>query len=185
MDLKKLNRKSNKKWHMEIKICYWKWYSLFRCHNNKTAFIEFYQWEKAFQSLLYQCFARAHPQKNKSTNQPLDVYERLREVDNLIKSQQSNNNQWKENEIKLLDYLHFHLNIQMETFKTFKIFQNSSNDSLGWSNKDWKPLSKNLPTKQTLWKKNSQHSYQTLISFVFELKIAPKLFSNKLPLTKF
>ena len=45
----------------------------------------------------------------------------------------------------------------MKTFKTFKIFKNSSKDWLGWSNKDWKALSKNLPTKQTLWKKTSQH----------------------------
>ena len=77
--------------------------SLVRYHSNKTAFIEFYQWEKAFQSLLYQCFARVRPQKNKSTNQSLDVYERLREVDNLIKSKQSSKNQREEKEVKLLD----------------------------------------------------------------------------------
>ena len=49
------------------------------------------------------------------------------------------------------------LNIQIETFKTFEIFKNSSNDCLEWSNKDWKALYKNLLTKQTLWEKFSQH----------------------------
>ena len=45
----------------------------------------------------------------------------------------------------------------METYKTFEIFKSSSNDCLEWSNKDWKALSKNLPTKQTLWKTFSQN----------------------------
>ena len=49
------------------------------------------------------------------------------------------------------------LNIQIETFKTFEIFKNSSNDCLEWSNKDWKALYKNLLTKQTWWEKFSQH----------------------------
>ena len=96
----------------------------------------------------------------------------------------------------------------MKTFKTFKIFKNSSKDWLGWSNKDWKALSKKLPTKQTLWKKTSQHfltfpengfnfvtqkfekktekcPFQTLRTFVFALKVASKPFSKKLHMTTF
>ena len=34
--------------------------SLSRCHSNKTGYIEFYQWEKALQSFLYQYLTRVH-----------------------------------------------------------------------------------------------------------------------------
>ena len=64
--------------------------------------------------LLYQCFARVHLQKkkkikkNKSTNQPSDAYEKLHEINNLIRSQQSNINLKKEkdkilNKIQILE----------------------------------------------------------------------------------
>ena len=39
--------------------------SLFTCYNNKPGYIKFYQWEKAVQMLLYQCFARVRLQKKK------------------------------------------------------------------------------------------------------------------------
>ena len=71
--------------------------SLFTSNSNKSGCTEFYQWEKPVQSLLYQCFTRVHPQKNKNT-QPSDVYEKLNEIDNLIKSKHSNTNLQKEKE---------------------------------------------------------------------------------------
>ena len=71
--------------------------SLFTCNSNKSGCTEFYQWEKPVQSLLYQCFTRVHPQKNENTH-PSDVYEKLNEIDNLIKSQHSNTNLQKEKE---------------------------------------------------------------------------------------
>ena len=79
--------------------------SLFTCNSNQTDYTEFYHWEKAVQSLLYQCFTRVSAQENKSTNQSLDVYGKLREIDNLIKFQQSNINLRKEKE-ELLNNIH-------------------------------------------------------------------------------
>ena len=79
--------------------------SLFTCNSTQTDYTEFYHWEKAVQSLLYQCFTRVSAQENKSTNQSLDVYGKLREIDNLIKFQQSNINLRKEKE-ELLNNIH-------------------------------------------------------------------------------
>ena len=95
----------------------------------------------------------------------------------------------------------------METFKTFKAFKNCSKDCLWWSNKNWKAFSEEFQTKQTLHKsfwgtvslsqktvstsslKTSQKTekcpFQTLRTFTFELKVASKPFSKKLPITKF
>ena len=39
------------------------------------------------------------------------------------------------------------LNIQMETFQTFKIFKNCSKDCLEWSNKNWKTFFQKAPNK--------------------------------------
>ena len=79
--------------------------SLFTCNGNKSGYIELYQWEKAVQCLLYQCFTRVRPQNDKSTNQSSDVHGTLREIDNLIRSQQSNTNLEKEKE-EMLNKIH-------------------------------------------------------------------------------
>ena len=89
--------------------------------------------------------------------------------------------------------------------QTFKIFKNSSNDYLEWSNNDWKTFSRKLQTNQTLcktysqqclafqktistsWLKHLQNTekspFQTPTVLAFELKVASKPFSKKLPIT--
>ena len=87
-----------------------------------------------------------------------------------------------------------------EHSKHSKYSKNSCNKCLAWSNKDRKGFSKKLQTKQTLCKNFSQHclasplknshknekcSFQRLRTYVFEFKVAWKLFSKTVRMTKF
>lgn len=65
-------------------------YSLLICTGSNICFIQFYWWEKALQSLHYQCFSRISRQKIKSISQSSDVYEKIGEIDNVIRSQEPN-----------------------------------------------------------------------------------------------